>query len=381
MTSETICTRLTESLGWGHERVELLHDRDSGMRAVVAIHSTALGPALGGLRLRRYAHGLPEALDDALRLSRAMTLKAAAAGLDLGGGKAVLLDDGRDDLRAPRLAAFGRALDALGGSYITAEDVGTTTADMDLIALQTEHVVGRAHAGRVGGDPSPATAVGVFCAIGAALHALDGDDSLAGRRVGVVGLGKVGGRLARMLLDAGADVIGCDPDPDAFAALEGVRAAGTASLLAEPLDVLAPCALGGMIDTQVARELRCRIVCGAANNPLSGPDAAALLAARGILYVPDFLANCGGLVHVDAERHGEHDEAAVAARVAAAAERIRDTLLAARAEGRTPQEVAEERAWARVEQARERLAAAPAASLAADPAEASTAGAEAALTG
>lgn len=375
MTSGTICTRLTESLGWDHERVELLHDRDSGMRAVVAIHSTALGPALGGLRLRRYAHGLPEALDDALRLSRAMTLKASAAGLDLGGGKAVLLDDGRDELRAPRLAAFGRALDALGGSYITAEDVGTTTADMDLIALQTEHVVGRAHAGRVGGDPSPATAVGVFCAIRAALHALDGDDALAGRRVGVVGLGKVGGSLVRMLLDAGAEVIGCDPDPHAVAALATASstpasatapgrftaAPDAAAVMARPLDVLAPCALGGMIDAEVARELRCRIVCGAANNPLGGPDAAALLAARGILYVPDFLANCGGLVHVDAERHGEHDEAAVAARVEAAGERIRDTLLAARASGRTPQEVAEERAWARVEQAR--------------------AGAEAALTG
>ncbi|HST39871.1 MAG TPA: Glu/Leu/Phe/Val dehydrogenase dimerization domain-containing protein [Conexibacter sp.] len=378
MTSGTSCTRLTESLGWDHERVELLHDRDSGMRAVVAIHSTALGPALGGLRLRRYEHGLPEALDDALRLSRAMTLKASAAGLDLGGGKAVLLDDGRDELRAPRLAAFGRALDALDGSYITAEDVGTTTADMDLIALQTEHVVGRAHAGRVGGDPSPATAVGVFCAIRAALHALDGDDALTGRRVGVVGLGKVGGSLARMLLDAGAEVIGCDPDPHAVAALTAARgrftaAPDAAAVMAQPLDVLAPCALGGMIEAEVARELRCRIVCGAANNPLSGPEAAALLAARGILYVPDFLANCGGLVHVDAERHGEHDAAAVAARVEAAGERIRDTLLAARAAGRTPQEVAEERAWARVEQAR-------AAHAAASP-TGPTAGAEAALTG
>lgn len=370
---------LAAALGWGHERVELLHDRDSGLRAVVAIHSTALGPSLGGLRLRAYAGGMAEALDDALRLSRAMTLKASAAGLDLGGGKAVVLDDGRPELRRARLTALGWAIDALGGAYITAEDVGTTTADMELISSCTPYVVGRpSRPGRVAGDPSPATAATVFGAIGAALEALaeaggvaagaagmvrpgagtaagsprpGGAGGLDGLRVGVLGLGKVGGDLARRLLEAGATVVGCDPDPAAWEALRvagGRLVADAEALLEEPLDVLAPCAFGGLIDDALARALRCRIVCGAANNPLTGPSAARTLADRGVLAVPDFLANCGGLVQADAERRGETDPAAVEQRLAVAAERTRETLLAALAAGRPPQEVAEERALARV---------------------------------
>jgi glutamate dehydrogenase/leucine dehydrogenase len=352
-----VCDALLESLAWEHERVQLVHDADSGMQGVIAIHSTVLGPALGGLRLRRYADGVAEALDDALRLSRAMTLKASAAGLALGGGKAVLLDDGADaPIRAVRLVALAREIERLGGAYITAEDIGTTTADMDLIAEHTAHVVGRsAHAG-VGGDPSPATARTVLAAIEAALEVLDGDDTLVGRTVGVIGLGKVGGRIAAWAAEAGARVVAFEPVAAVAGALDGragIELAGSAEeLYARELDVLVPCAIGGMVDERVAEALRTRIVCGAANNVLSGPAAAAVLARREILCVPDFLANCGGLIHVDAERHGEGDAARVERALAEARTRTRAVLLEARADGRPPSAVAEEHAWARIAAAR-----------------------------
>jgi len=355
MSPDTTNGALLRSLSWEHERVVLVQDADSGLRAAIAIHSTALGPALGGLRIRPYDGGVPEALDDALRLARAMTLKASLAGLDLGGGKAVMLDDGDEARRPARLARLAREVERLDGAYITAEDVGTSTADMDLIAEHTRHVVGRTPHGSVGGDPSPATARTVLGAIRAALGALDGDDALPGRTVGVVGLGKVGGELAALLARAGARVVGYDPVPEAR---EAARAQGAelapsaAALMAHELDVLAPCALGGLIDGERALALRCRIVCGAANNPLTGPGAADVLAARKILYVPDFLANCGGLIHADAERRAETDPAALERALAGAAARTRDVLLEAHASGRQPLAVAEEHAWARIRAAR-----------------------------
>jgi len=361
--SEDLCDALEQSLSWEHERVELVHDADSGLQAVVAIHSTVLGPALGGLRLRRYAGGLPEALDDALRLSRAMTLKASAAGLDLGGGKAVVLADdaGRDaGQRAARLRAFARELERLRGAYITAEDVGTSTADMDLLAEHTHHVVGttrRGGLGGVGGDPSPSTVRTVLGAMSVALEALDGDAALAGRSVGVIGLGKVGGRLAERLLEAGARVVGTDPDADACrrARARGVGLApSAAALLTRPLDVLAPCAVGGMVDADAAATIGCRVVCGSANNALADERAADRLADRGVLYVPDFLANCGGLIQADCERRRETDPARLEQALDAARERTRAVLLEARADGRLPSAVAEEHAWRRIRAARER---------------------------
>jgi glutamate dehydrogenase/leucine dehydrogenase len=340
--------RLTESLAGGHERVQLIHDHDSGLRAVIAVHSTVLGPALGGLRLRAYRDGLPEALDDALRLSRAMTLKAAAAGLDLGGGKAVIIDDGREDLRSQRLLRLAEELERLDGAYITAEDVGTTTADMDFIAQHTDHVVGRSERDGIGGDPSPDTARTVLAAIRAALRALDGSDELDGRTIGVVGLGKVGGQLAAWLVQQGAVVVGYDPVPFS---IDGVERVGSEQeVLACDLDVLAPCALGGLVDEQRAAELRCRVVCGAANNPLQG-EAAASLARRGILYVPDFLANCGGLIHADAERRGA-GPAEVERGLQSAARRTSDILAEAHTTSRLPIAVAEEHAVARIKRAR-----------------------------
>ncbi len=296
-----------------HERIEIRQDKGTGLRLIVAVHSTVLGPALGGLRLRKYEGGLHEALDDVMALSSTMTLKAAAAGLDLGGGKAVILDDGLmppgSALRAARLEAAGRLIDGLGGAYVTAEDVGTCTEDMESIAQGTRFVVGRAASAGGLGDPSPTTAQTVFGAIRVSLaHACapvaPGPDGLAGCTVGVVGLGKVGSALADLLLDAGARVLAYDVVPDRLVRARAAGAAvarSAAAVMRAPLDVLAPCALGGLVDERVAATLDCRVVCGAANNPLAGAATAALLADRGVLYVPDFLANCGGLVHVAAE--------------------------------------------------------------------------------
>lgn len=337
-----------------HERVVIHQDPDTGLRMVVAVHSTALGPSLGGLRLKRYPGGLREALEDVLALARTMTLKASAAGLDLGGGKAVIIDDGRAEQRERRLEAAGDVIESLGGAYVTAEDIGTTTADMEVIARRTRYVVGRApeHGGR--GDPSPVTAETVLQAIQRGLAATYGSPELEGRRVGIVGLGKVGAVLAANLADAGARVLACDIDAgcaERYAATHRCELAGSAeAILAAELDVLAPCAAGGLIDAAIARGLRCRIVAGAANNPLSDPSVARLLARRGVLYVPDFLANCGGLIHVAAEwdgGSGPGEEALIARAMA----RLDEAIALARAQDSTPLEVAERQALERVRRA------------------------------
>lgn len=341
---------LARSLGWGHEQVHMFNDPETGLEAVIAIHSTALGPALGGLRVCPYPGGMADALDDALRLSRAMTLKAAAAGLDLGGGKAVILDGPDAGPRAWRLAAMAREVERLGGAYITAEDIGTTTSDMDFIAEHTSHVVGRSESGGLGGDPSPDTARTVLGGICAAFEALEGEPALAGRRVGVIGLGKVGGYLARLLVEAGASVLGYDPSAAAQECCrDGIElASGVEEVLVAELDVLSPCALGGTIDPGLAEELRCRVICGAANNPLTGPEVATALAGRGILYVPDFLANCGGLIHADAERLGEGGGERLEQSLAQAQQRTREILVEALESGEPPAAIAEQRAWSRI---------------------------------
>lgn len=326
-------------------------DRETGLRMIVAVHSTALGPALGGLRLKRYPGGVGEALADALALARTMTLKASASGLELGGGKAVMLDDGRDDLREARLEAAGDVIESLRGAYVTAEDIGTTTADMEVIARRTRYVVGRAPEHGGGGDPSPVTAETVLRAIRRGLAATDGSEELEGRRVGVIGLGKVGLPLATMLARAGAQVLACDLQRacrERLASEDGCRVAASAdAVVASDLDVLAPCAAGGLIDEALARSLSCRVIAGAANNPITSVEVARVLERRDILYVPDFLANCGGLIHVAAEWHGDEgrDEEAL---IGAAMERLDEAIAIARAEGSTPLEVAEREALERI---------------------------------
>ena len=338
-----------------HEQIVVRQDRSTGLRMVVAVHSTVLGPALGGMRLKRYPGGLREALEDVMALARTMTLKASAAGLDLGGGKAVMIDDGDTSSREARLEAAARVVDGLGGAYITAEDIGTTTADMDFMSRFTRYAVGRSVGRGGGGDPSPITAESVFQAIRRGLAAATGSDELEGRRVGVIGVGKVGGALAERLAASGAQVLACDIDAarcKRFGAEHGAEIAGSAeAIMASELDVLAPCAAGGMIDDALAASIDCRVVAGAANNPLTSRGVATTLMRRGILYVPDFLANCGGLIHVSREWYGargrSEDEL-----IARAMARLELAIETADAEGVPPIEVAERQALERVEAAR-----------------------------
>jgi valine dehydrogenase (NAD+) len=349
--------------GDDHEQVVIRQDRDTGLRLIVAVHSTVLGPSLGGMRLRRYPGGLREALDDVLALSRTMTLKASAAGLRLGGGKAVMLEDGPGDRREQRLQAAAAVIDSLGGAYITAEDIGTTTADMDLMARHTRFVVGRSREHGGGGDPSPVTAETVFRALRRGLDHATGSSELDGRRVGLVGLGKVGSALARRLAAAGAQVTACDLDErraQRLAAELGLELAPSAEgLMGMELDALSPCAAGGMIDEALARSLDCDVVAGAANNPLTTRSTADVLARRGILYVPDFLANCGGLIHVAREWFGDHgpDEERCIER---AMERLDRAISTAEESDLTPLEVAEQQALERLERARRERRGAPA---------------------
>jgi valine dehydrogenase (NAD+) len=373
----TIATRHAPSLNIpladdDHEQVVIRQDKETGLRFIVAVHSTVLGPALGGMRLKRYPGGLREALDDVMGLARTMTLKASAAGLDLGGGKAVMIDDGLPHMREARLEAAARVIDHLDGAYITAEDIGTTTADMDHLARFTRYAVGQSVSNGGGGDPSPVTAETVFQAMRRGLAAATGSGDFDGRRVGVVGLGKVGSALAGKLADAGASVIGCDLDADrceCMSADHGIEVAPSAeAILATELDVLAPCAAGGLIDEALARSIDCRVVAGAANNPLTDRGVARILMERDIVYVPDFLANCGGLIHVSLEwekrslRTG-HGPALAQRRaeggsetdlIAGAMECLDAALEVAEADGVTPIEVAERQALERVEAARTR---------------------------
>jgi valine dehydrogenase (NAD+) len=336
-----------------HEQVVVRQDPETGLRFIVAVHSTVLGPGLGGMRLKRYPGGLREALEDVMGLARTMTLKASAVGLDIGGGKSVMIDDGRADQREARLEVAAKVIDGLGGAYITAEDIGTSTADMDYLARFTRFVTGRSveHGGR--GDPSPVTAESVFQALRGGLRAATGSAELDGRRIGVVGLGKVGYVLAAKLARAGARIVACDLYPERserFASEHGGEIVASAeAIMATELDVLAPCGTGELIDDALARSIDCRVVAGAANNPLTNRRIARVLAERGILYVPDFLANCGGLIHVALEWHGRGGEDEL---ISGAMDRLDRAIATAEAEDSTPVDVAERQALERVEAAR-----------------------------
>jgi len=287
----------------GHEQVVFVADAAVGVRAIIAVHSTALGPSLGGIRFWHYPREV-DALVDALRLSRAMTLKAAAAGLHQGGGKAVVLwDEPGDQRKEPFLRVLGQAIDELGGRYIAAEDVGATPADMNGIARETRWVTGIDGPGG-SGDPSPFTAVGVVAAMRAALRELGDEPTLEGRRVVVQGAGHVGAHLTRLLVEAGAAVTVADVRADRVDALQrahGVDATAADAALQGECDILAPCALGAVLTEGLVPRLRCRAVVGAANNQLAAPDVDDALAARGIVYAPDFVANAGGIINLAEE--------------------------------------------------------------------------------
>ena len=297
----------------GHERVLFCSNPDVGLQAIIAVHSTTLGPGLGGVRMWPYS-STEEAFVDALRLSRGMTYKAAAAGLHLGGGKAVIIGDSKKDKSEELFRAFGRYVESLGGLYITAEDVGTDMEDMEIIQHETRWVTGVSPELGGGGDPSPVTAFGTLQGIKAAVQFKLGEDSLKGRSVAIQGLGSVGGYLAKYLRDEGAKIFGTDIDADAVAHARdelGVEIVPPGEILEVECDVVAPCALGAVINDTSIPKLRCKIVAGAANNQLADDRHGQELHDRGILYAPDYVINAGGLINVYNELIGYNREIAM----------------------------------------------------------------------
>lgn len=290
----------------GHEEVVYGYDEVSGLRAIIAIHSTALGPALGGTRFFPYQTE-QDAFVDVLRLARGMTYKAAAAGLDLGGGKAVIIGDPATDKSELLLRAYARIVDSLGGRYITAEDVGTTTADVDVMRRETRWALGSSIAEGGAGDPSPVTSRGLFAAARAMSEFIWGDAELAGRRFAVQGVGKVGSAFVQLLVEARAEVIVADSSDEAMKiATEkyGVKGVDVEDIHTVDCDIYSPCALGGGLNQETIPQLNCQAVVGSANNQLAEEEDADRIARRGIVYGPDFVVNAGGLINVHDELHG-----------------------------------------------------------------------------
>jgi leucine dehydrogenase len=283
-----------------HEQVVFCADRAAGLKALIVIHDTTLGPSLGGIRMRAYASEA-DAVTDAVRLAQAMTFKAALAGLDYGGGKAVVIGDQTTPQREALFRALGRAIESLGGRYIPTEDMGTTTADIERVRKESRFGVGRDEVFGGGGDPSPMTAWGIFCGLRACLEEIEGTAEFRGKTVAVQGLGKVGYALARFLHEAGATLTVADVDISRTqrAATElHARVVGSEEILFQPCDILAPCAAGGIFQRDTIPRLRCRIIGGGANNQLLSDEDGDALQARGIFYAPDFAINAGGLINV-----------------------------------------------------------------------------------
>lgn len=324
-----------------HEQIVYGFDRESGLKTIIAIHSTALGPALGGTRFYPYASE-EDALADVLRLSRGMTYKAAASGLDLGGGKAVIIGDPRR-LKSERLwRAYGQFVDSLGGRYITAEDVGTTTEDMELVRRETQWAFGTPLSEGGSGDPSPATARGLIAGLRAVASRIRGDRELAGMRVAIQGVGKVGYAYARLLTEARAEVIVADIDDGAVERAVrnlGVKSIPLEDILSVDCDVLSPCALGGGINAETIPTLACSAILGSANNQLATDEDAVRLAEAGILYAPDFVVNAGGLINVSQELRG-YTEAGASHRIDGIEQATARILDVAEEEGITPNQAA-----------------------------------------
>ncbi|MGH7607129.1 MAG: Glu/Leu/Phe/Val family dehydrogenase, partial [Gemmatimonadales bacterium] len=286
-----------------HEQVSLVYEPSSGYRGIIAIHDTTLGPALGGTRFWNYASDR-EALIDCLRLARSMTYKAAVAGLNLGGGKSVIIGDNKVTRREPLFRAHGRHVQSLHGRYITAEDVGTSPADMEYIKAETDYVTGLVGGS---GDPSPVTAFGVYRGIKACAKHRYGSDSLAGKRVAIQGCGHVGYHVAQLLHKEGAKLIATDIDAaklERVAAEFGALAVAPEAIYGVDADIFAPCALGGIINDQTIEDLRVDIVAGGANNQLAEERHGDRLEAKGITFAPDYVINGGGLINVNAELNG-----------------------------------------------------------------------------
>jgi leucine dehydrogenase len=334
-----------------HEQVVFGHDARTGLRAIIAIHSTTLGPAAGGCRMWPYAT-TAEAVADVLRLSRGMSYKNAMAELPFGGGKAVIVGDSRKAKSAELFEAFGRLVESLGGRYVTAEDVGTTTADMSSVARATRYVAGLGAApGQAGGDPGPKTALGVYLGIKAAVKFRLGRTDLKGVTVAVQGLGGVGRHLCGLLAADGAELFVADVQPAAASFAHDqfkARRVPVEELLALDVDVLAPCALGAVLNSGSIPRLRARIVAGAANNQLAQDEDGAALQAAGILYAPDYVINAGGIISVSREYYGGASEAQVIADIQAIPARLTGIFERARRENRPTNQIADQMARERL---------------------------------
>ncbi len=290
--------------GSRHEQVVFCNDPETGLKAIIAIHNTVLGPALGGTRMWMYRNE-SEALNDVLRLSRGMTYKAAISGLNLGGGKAVIIGDSKKDKNEALFRKFGRFVNSLGGKYITAEDVGTSTKDMEYVAMETKSVTGLPESMGGGGDPSPVTAYGVYMGMKASAKFAWGTDELKGKKVLVQGVGHVGENLVKSLVKEGAKVFVSDLNEEHLkraSAEYGCQVVAADAIYDLDIDIYAPCALGATLNTENINRLKCSVIAGAANNQLAeeaihGP----MLVEKGIVYAPDFLINAGGLINVYSE--------------------------------------------------------------------------------
>jgi leucine dehydrogenase len=328
-----------------HEGVHLFRDAAAGLTAVIAIHSTHLGPGAGGVRYWHYAEA-NDAVTDALRLSRGMSYKNAMAGLPMGGGKGVILADAGTPPKTPaQLAAFGRAIDSLGGRYVTAEDVGMSDADMVAIARETRHVSGLPVAsGAAGGDPGPLTALGVYLGIRAAIRTALGKDSAAGVHVAIQGVGSVGGGVARRLAADGAKLTLADVNIDRAGALArelDAKLADSAAILSTPADVLSPNALGAILTPDSIAAIDAAIIAGGANNQLATAAEGQAVHDRGILYAPDYVINAGGIINVALEYLGQGDAGEVEARIRTIPERLEAIWAESKATNRPASDVAD----------------------------------------
>jgi leucine dehydrogenase len=326
-----------------HENVVFAHDPRSGLRAIIAVHSLALGPAAGGCRMWPY-EDTRAALEDVLRLSRGMSYKNAMADLPFGGGKSVIIGNPKKDKTEALLEAFGARVQALGGQYIVAEDVGTTVQDMEIVARRTSYVSGLKRGDRFGGDPSPKTALGVFLGIIAAVkHRLDRSD-MAGVRVAVQGTGSVGRHLCEMLAHAGAELIVADvnrPAAELVSQTYGARLVSPDEILSVEAEVFAPCALGGVINETSIPLIRAPIVAGAANNQLATDMDGQRLHDRGVLFAPDYVINAGGIISVAHERLELGGDREVDSAIARIPGRLTEIFSQARLENRPTSEVAD----------------------------------------
>lgn len=296
------------------EQLVLCHDKTSGLKAIIAIHDTTLGPALGGTRFWNDYENEEAAILDALRLARGMTYKAAAAGLNLGGGKAVIWGDPKKDKSEELWRAFGRFVQSLNGRYITAEDVGTTVQDMDIVNLETDYVTGVSQAKGSSGNPSPKTAFGVYRGMQACAQEVWGSDELKDKTVAVQGVGSVGYYLCDYLHKAGAKLIVCDINQAAIDTAVNEFGAQTVepdAIYAVDCDIFVPCAMGAVINDETIGKLKCKIIAGSANNVLADDRHGELLAEKGILYAPDYVINAGGLMNVADEMLGYNEERAM----------------------------------------------------------------------